>query len=319
MTTYIYRRLIQAFIVIILTTMILFLITRLMPGDPILLYISQDEYTRITSLEEIQALKHQFGLDAPLMVQYARWIGGVLHGDLGKSIFWGTTVWQELKRALPVSLFVGFGAWIFSHTIGIILGIITAVRRGRWEDTLLTTLANLGITIPNFWAGILLIYLFGLHLGWFPIQGWVPPWKDFWGCIYHMILPWMCIAVFPMGGGIRQTRSSILEVIRQDYVRTAWAKGLSERRVIFFHVLKNGLIPVITLTGMSVPQIFGGQVLIETVFNIPGMGRLATDAVFAQDYSIMQGLSLMMCTLVVLTNLLVDISYGWLDPRVRYS
>lgn len=319
MTTYIVRRLIQSFIVIMITTLILFLVNHLLPGDPIFLYISQDEFVRITTPEQLADLRHMYGLDKPLILQYVDWISKIfLHGDFGKSIFWHTTVIDEIKRAMPISLSLGMIAWIVSHIIGILLGIMTAIRRATWIDTVITTLGNLMITVPAYWAAILLIYFFGYLWGLLPITGWVAPWDNFGDSMRHMILPLFCIAILPAGGGIRQTRSSMLEVIRQDYVRTAFAKGLSERRVIFVHELKNGLLPVVTLMGMSIPHIFGGQILIETVFNIPGMGRLATAATFAKDYNIMQGLSLVMCSLVVVCNLAVDISYGWLDPRIRY-
>lgn len=318
MTTYILRRLIQSAVVIWITTMVLFLIVHLLPGDPVTLYITQDLYSRLTSVDELKALKHIYGLDKPLLVQYINWVWNGLHGDFGKSIFWGTTVFHEVRRCMPVSLFFGFGAWVFSHGLGILMGIVTAVRRGKWEDNVITTLANLGLTIPNFWLGILVIYVFALWLGWFPIQGYVSPLTDFGSSIRHWVLPMIVLAVFPAGGSVRQTRSSMLEVVRQDYIRTAYSKGLSERDVIMKHALKNALIPVVTLTGMSIPQIFGGQVLIETVFNIPGMGKLTTDALNNQDYAIMQGITLMMCIIVVFSNLLVDISYAYLDPRVRY-
>ena len=320
MTTYILRRIIQSAVVVLITTLILFLINRIMPGDPILAYISSDDYVRITSIEQMDALRAKYGLDKPLIVQYYTWMERIiLHGDFGRSIFWDTTVLQELKRALPISLTFGAISWIISHTIGILLGTMTAIRRGKWADTLITTLGNLMITIPGFWAAILMIYVFGLWLNVLPIQGWVAPWVDFWGSLRYMVMPLFCVAILPAGGSIRQTRSTMLEVIRQDYVRTAWAKGLSERRIIFYHVLKNGLLPVVTLIGMSIPQIFGGQILIETIFNIPGMGRLATAATFAYDYNIMQGLSLIMCTVVIVSNLVVDVLYGWLDPRIHYE
>ena len=304
---------------IILATLIVFLIMRLLPGDPILLYVSQDEFTRITSPEEIAALRAQFGLDKPLLIQYVNWIAGVVHGDLGESIFMGTTVAEEIGRALPVTLHLGIVAWVVAHLFGVPAGVITAVRRGRWSDTVLTTLANIGITAPIFWVGILLIYGFGLHLGWLPIQGYTKPWEDFWLSTRQLIMPAFCMALPHMAGATRQTRSAMLEVIRQDYIRTAWAKGLRERVVVMRHAIRNGIIPVVTLAGMSIPRVFGGAVLIEVVFNIPGMGRLAVDALFSQDYAIVQGVVLMISAIIVVSNFIVDISYGWIDPRIRYQ
>jgi peptide/nickel transport system permease protein len=186
-------------------------------------------------------------------------------------------------------------------------------------DTILTVLANFGITVPIFWLGILLIYFFGLYLGWLPIQGYTSPFEDFSLSIQKLIMPVTCLVLFPLAGTTRQTRSAMLEIIRQDYIRTAWAKGLTERTIIIRHAVRNGIIPVVTLAGMGIPMILGGQVVIETVFNIPGMGRLAVNALFSQDYAVTQGVVLIMSTIIVLSNLLVDISYGWIDPRVRYD
>ncbi|MFC2007530.1 ABC transporter permease [Chloroflexota bacterium] len=319
MAVYMVRRFIQAIFVLMLTTVVIFLLMRLLPGDPVLLYVSQDEYERTTSQPEIDALRAEFGLDKPLAVQYFVWLGGVFRGDLGKSIFWGTTVRDEIARALPVSLWLGSSAWLISHLVGPLMGLVCAIRRSKWQDTLLTTLANIGITAPIFWVGILMIYAFGLHLSWFPIQGYVSPLDDFGDSVYHLIIPVFVLSVTHLAGGTRQMRSSMLEVVRQDYIRTAWAKGLRERTVVFRHALKPGVLPVVTLSGMSIPALFGGSVLIETVFNIPGMGLLSVNALFSQDYAIVQGVNLMIASIVVMANFIVDISYGWLDPRVRYQ
>jgi len=310
---------VQAVFVLILATFMIFCVMRLLPGDPILLFVSQDEYSRMTSTEEIDALRAKFGLDKSLPRQYVDWIWDVLHADLGESIFFGTTVREEIADALPVTLHLGIITFILAQCIGIPAGIICAVRRGKWVDTFLTVCANIGITAPVFWLGILMIYLFGLKLGWLPIQGYTSPTEDLLLSTRQIVMPIICLLLFPISGTVRQTRSAMLETTRQDYIRTAYAKGLSERTVIFKHAIRNGIIPVVTLAGMGIPHIFGGQVLIETVFNIPGMGRLAVDALFSQDYAIVQGITLMMTGLVLMANLLVDISYGWIDPRVRYS
>lgn len=318
MTTYIIRRLIQAGIVIVLVTIFVFLLMRLLPGDPILMYVAADDLA-VTSPEEIAALRHQFGLDKPLAMQYFDWVGGVLHGDLGQSIFLSSTVAQEIARALPKTFHVGALAFLLSLVVGIPMGIIAAVRRGGWLDTLVTVLANLGITAPIFWVGIMLILVFGVYLGWLPIQGYTSPFDDFWLSTMKLIMPVICLALFPLAANARQTRSAMLEVVRQDYIRTAWSKGLTERTVIMRHALKNGLIPVVTLAGMHIRVIFGGQVLIETVFNISGMGRLAVEGLQTHDYPIVQGVILVIAAVVTLSNLLTDLSYGWIDPRIRYG
>lgn len=318
MSTYIIRRLMLAIAVLIVVTLVVFFLMRLLPGDPVLLYISQDQFTSITP-EELAAVRHQFGVDRPIMVQYFNWVSGLLHGDLGKSIFSSATVAQQISSALPITFHLGVLAWIISHLIAVPVGMVCAARRGTWIDTFLTVMANIGITAPSFWVGILLIYLFGLYLGWLPIHGYTSPLDDFWLSTRQVIMPVFCLCFTPLSGCVRQTRSAMLEVLRQDYIRTAWSKGLRERAVIIKHALKNGIIPVVTLAGMSIPMILGGQVLMETVFGIPGMGRLAVNALFSRDYAITQGVILIMATMVLVTNLIVDISYGWLDPRVRYN
>jgi len=318
-TAYLVRRVGQAIVVLILVTFIVFALMRLLPGDPILVYVSQDEWSRITSHEEIDALRHEYGTDRPIIVQYVDWLWGVVRGDLGESIFLGTEVKEEIGRALPKTLYVSSIAWIVAHLFGLPAGIICAVRRGKWQDTVLTLLANIGITAPIFWVGILLIYGVGLKLGWLPIQGYTSPFDDFWLSTKQLVMPVFCMALPHMAGSTRQTRSAMLEVIGQDYVRTAWSKGLDERTIIVRHIIRNGIIPVVTLSAMTIPGLFGGSVFIENVFNIPGIGRLATEALFSQDYAIVQGIVLMIAIIIVLSNLLVDISYGWIDPRIRIT
>jgi peptide/nickel transport system permease protein len=318
MTTYVLRRCVQAVLVLILITFLVFLVIRLLPGDPILIYLSSQDIQTLTA-EQIDAARAQFGLDKPLVMQYFRWIGDLFHNDLGVSIFYNQKVSKLIGERLPVTLSLGILAFLVSNVFGIIAGSISALRRGKWIDTVVTVIANFGITVPSFWMGILLIYFFGLKLDWFPRFGYVPPGTDFMGFLHHAVLPVACLAIFPLASTTRQTRSSILEVARQDYIRTAWAKGLRERVIVMKHMLKNGLIPVVTLSGIGLSFILGGSVLIETVFNIPGMGRLEVEAIQSQDYSIVQAVTLFIAVVVVLVNLLVDITYGLLDPRIRYG
>lgn len=318
MTTYILRRLIHAVSIIFLVTIIVFFAMRLLPGDPILLLVTATEQQEYTE-EQIIKLRHEFGLDKPLVVQYLEWIGGVLRGDLGVSILNRQPVTQELWRRLPITLHLGGLAFVIGHIIGIPAGIISAVRRGSWIDNMVTILANLGITIPNFWLGIMLMYGFGLYLGWLPIMGYTSPFEDFWLSTRQIIMPVFCLAIFPIAGSARQARSSMLEVMGQDYIRTAASKGLTERVIIIRHALKNGLIPILTLAGMGIPIIIGGSVFIETIFVLPGLGRLAVSSVINQDYPYVQGVILLIAISVVLSNLIVDLAYGWLDPRVGYE
>jgi peptide/nickel transport system permease protein len=318
MITYIIRRLLQGVLVLILVTVFIFLIMRLLPGDPLMLYVAEREIESISE-DDMAALRHQYGLDKPLVMQYFDWIGGVFTGDLGDSIMQQEKVKDLIAKRIPITLHLGIVAVIFSSILGISFGLICALRRGKWIDTVLTVIANLGITAPQFWVGILLIYALALKMGWLPLYGYTSPFEDFAKSTRQIIMPVFCLALFSIASLTRQTRSSTLEVVRQDYIRTAWAKGLRERVIVTRHIIKNALIPVITMLGMHVGMIIGGSVLIETVFNIPGLGRLMRDAVFSHDYQIVQSGVLIISSVVILCNLIVDISYGWLDPRIKYG
>jgi peptide/nickel transport system permease protein len=291
---------------------------RLLPGDPIRMIITASNTESFTE-EQITQVRHEYGLDRPMFIQYFDWVGGFLRGDMGDSILQKVPVSDEVVRRIPITFHLGILAFIIGLLIGIPVGIIGAVRRATWLDTLVTTLSNLGITVPIFWLGILLMYLFGLYLNWLPVMGYTSPFTDFWLSTKQLIMPVFCLAVFPIASTARQTRSSMLDVMHQDYIRTAWAKGVKEQAVIMRHALKNGLIPIVTLAGMGVPMIVGGTVLIETVFNIPGMGRLAVTSVLNQDYPYVQGIVLIVSAAVLVVNLIVELVYGWLDPRIRYD
>lgn len=318
MLAYIVRRLIQALVVIFIVTLLVFFMVRLLPGDPILIYMSQQEVESFDE-EQLAHLRHEFGLDKPVIMQYFSWIGNLLKWDLGKSLYYHEDVSKLLKHRLPVTLYLGILAFALSTIVGISAGTISAIRRGTITDTLVTMLANIGITIPVFWLGIILVYIFGLRLHFLPLYGFTSPFTDFGMNIKQSILPVFCLAVFSIASKARQTRSAMLEVIMQDYIRTAYSKGLKENVVVRKHILKNGLIPVVTLLGVSLSHIIGGSVLVESVFSIPGMGKLSVEALFSKDYAIIQAVVLLSAILVVSVNLLIDISYGWLDPRIRYE
>lgn len=319
MTTYIIRRLMQALVVLILMTLLVFFIMRLLPGDPLLIYIAQSANIQAMSPEVLDAMRHEFGLDKPIMSQYANWITGIFRGDFGTSIFYHEKVGRLMLERFPITLHLGLLALVIGAVLGVLAGLLAAVRRGKWVDKIVTPLTYLGITIPVFWLGILLIYTFGLKLHWLPISGYTSPFDDFWLSTRQLVMPVICLAVFGLAANARQTRSSMLEVTRQDFIRTAWAKGLSERKIIIKHAMKNSLIPVITLMGIGVGIIFGGSVLVETVFAIPGVGRLLVSSIFGQDYVVVQAITFVVAVIVLIVNLIVDISYGWLDPRIRYG
>ncbi|MCL2391795.1 MAG: ABC transporter permease [Oscillospiraceae bacterium] len=323
MTNYIIRRLFSCVLLVILVSMVIFMLIRMLPGDPIDLLLPREDMIGLTA-EQLQAhmdaLRAEHGLDRPLPIQFGYWFINMLQGDFGRSIVRGFEVGPELANRMAVTLFLGSLAFIFSIVFGILLGTISAIRRGKWVDTVATAIANIGITAPAFLIAILLIYVFGFRLRLLPIFGYHLPWRgDFVQSIRQTILPVFVLALSPMALTARQTRSSVLDVLNQDHVRTAWAKGGRERAVIFRHVLKNALTPVITLQGNNVRLIFGGSAIIESIFVIPGVGRLLVDSMLSADYPVVQAIAVVLTLITVIANLIVDLLYGWVDPRIQYS
>jgi peptide/nickel transport system permease protein len=282
------------------------------------MYITSSQMTQVTE-QQIADIRHEFKLDRPMPVQYLLWINDMAHGDLGSSLVMRTSVSSELVRRIPITMYLSFLSLLLTVIVGIPLGIIAAVRRGSWIDTTATFIANFGITVPIFWLAILMIYFIGLDLGWLPLQGYTSPLKNIWLSVKQTIMPIFCLSIMGIGSIARQCRSSMLEVIHQDYIRTAWSKGLKEHSILLKHALKNSLIPVVTLLGMTVRNLVGGSVIIETVFNIPGMGRFAVTGLLNQDYAVVEAVILITAVIVAIANLAVDLSYGWLDPRLRLS
>lgn len=318
MHAYIVRRLIHAVVVIIVVSLAVFILIRLLPGDPIEMLIHQTQVEAITP-EMVDALKHQKGLDKPLAIQYINWFGQMMQGDFGNSIVRNFDIGQEMKNRVAVTLLIGLTAFIIGGVVGPLLGIISAVRRGKFIDNFVMVIANIGITAPTFWVGILLIFFFGLKLNLLPIYGYTLPWDNFWMCFKQSLMPIFVTALAPMAVTARQTRASVLEVLGEDYIRTAWAKGLNEKKVIVKHVIKNSLMPVVTLQGTMLRMVVGGSVVVETVFVLPGMGKFMVDAMLSRDYPVVQAVTLIMTVVVVLSSLIVDLLYGWLDPRIQYD
>ncbi len=314
MTAYIIRRLIETVVIILIVSVISFLLLHLMPGDPVVTMLGGS-----ASPEQIERVRLEMRLDKPLHMQYWYWVSNAIHGDFGRSIFFNAPTAELYAKRMPVTLYLDGWALLISAIVGVSTGIICAIRRGGIADNLLTLAANLGIAFPQFWLGIIGMYFLGLKLGWLPIQGYTAPTVDFWRSTSQAIMPVFVLGVGNLAVMTRQTRSSMLEVVRQDYIRTAMAKGLRERVVVLKHALKNALIPIVTLLGLRIRFLIGGSVLVETVFNIPGMGRLIVEAGFNKDICVVQAGCLIMGIFVCLTNLLTDVSYGWLDPRIRYQ
>jgi len=305
MRAFILRRLMETAVSVIIVSIIAFSLVQLVPGDPVLSLVGTE-----THEAEVQRLRKEMGFDKPLVLQYVHWVSRVMRGDFGMSLRYKERVNRLIAQSAPISLFLGAVSFMIGMMIGIPAGIVTAVRRGKLLDSVITACSNIGIAIPVFWLGVLLIYLFGVHLGWLPVSGYTSPFENLSLSLRKMVMPVACLSLFQIAILARQTRSSMLEVIQQDYIRTAWSKGLSERIIIIRHALKNAFIPVITVGGVLVAQLVGGAVLTETIFNIPGMGRLIVSGVLQNDYVVVQGCTLVVALVVAIINLIVDISYA---------
>lgn len=318
MTTYIIRRVIQAILIVILVSMAVFLMIRLLPGDPLLIYLNDAELKAL-SPQEMEALRQQFGLDKSLPAQYADWVAGMAHFDFGNSLSRNIPVSEIISQRMPVTISLSIFAVLLSTFLGLLFGIIAALRRGSWMDITVTSLANLAIATPSFWVALLLMYFISFKLGWLPIEGYVSPFKNLGESVTHLVLPVALLSMEGIAGLARLTRTQMLEVARQDYIRTAYAKGLKENIIIIRHMLKNAMVPIIGSLGMRFRSIFGGSVIVETIFNIPGMGRASIEAIFGQDYAVIQAIGLISAILVVFVNLIVDLAYTWVDPRIKFE
>jgi peptide/nickel transport system permease protein len=318
MTTYITRRLLTALLVIILVSLAVFFVMHLLPGDPLMIYMG-DMDVGTMSEQRLQELRHEFGLDKPLPLQYVSWMAGIFRGNFGTSVLHREKVANLMLECYPVTVHLGILAFLVSAFMGIGVGLLAGLRRGRWIDQVTTVFAYLGVATPAFWLGILMIYVLGLKLHLLPTSGYTPPTSDFWLSTRQIIMPVICLSIAGLASTARQMRTSIIEVMHRDYIRTAWAKGLAETEIVRRHALKNSLIPVVTVIGLNIRNIFGGSVIVETVFAVPGVGRLLVSSIFGHDYVVVQSITLVLAVAIVLTNLIVDLSYGYLDPRIRYD
>ena len=317
MWQYITRRLLLAIPTIILATLIVFITIRLIPGS--ILTLMEQQYSYIQNIN-MDVIKHNLGLDVPVYVQYFRWVGNIiLHGDFGKSMWTTTSVISEISAAWPVTLELGILAIIISQLIALPIGIFSALRQDTWGDYLARSFAFLFIAIPGFWIATLVMVFPSIWWGWTPSIVYIPFVKDPIGSLGMFILPAVVLGLNGSGSTMRMTRTMMLEVMRQDYIRTAWAKGLRERVVVTRHTLKNALIPVVTIIGMQLPSVIGGAVIIETIFGLPGMGRLIVTSTTQRDYTMVSGVMLFFAVGLVLINIIVDLTYGILDPRVHYK
>lgn len=308
------RRIAGAIPVVLLVTLITFGLMRLIPGD-----VSAALAGVSATPAEREQIRHNLGLDQPVQVQLVRWYSDLLRGDLGRSLFLGKPVTSATFERLPVSLSLTAYALVLTLLLGLSSGILAAMRQNSWVDQAAMIFAMIGISMPNFWIGLMMIVLFSVHLGWLPTGGYVPIEQDFLGWLRAATMPAVSLALLQVGLLARITRSTMLEVLRQDYVRTARAKGLPNYLVIGKHALANAMIPIVTVVGIIVSLLISGSVVTETVFSIPGVGQLLTSAILNRDYPMIQGALLFVTLLVVGINIAMDIAYAWLDPRVRYD
>jgi len=303
---YILKRVVLALPVLVGVSVVVFVAIRLIPGDPAQLMAGQ-----AATQEVVQQIRQSLGLDQPLPVQYLYFLRNVVRGDLGRSLFNGAPVAEELAQRFPRTVRLALASMAVASLIGIPAGILAATRRSTWVDTAVMLVALAGVSVPVFWLGLNLILLFSVRLQWLPSFGY-ETWR-------HLVLPSLTLGAASTAIVARMTRSAMLEVLGQDYVRTARAKGLAERVVVNRHALRNALIPVVTVLGLQLGTLLSGAVLTETVFAWPGIGRLLVEAVLARDYPIIQGATLLIAATFVVLNVAVDVLYGLLDPRIRYE
>lgn len=306
------RRLLVSIPLLLFVSIVVFLLMELTPGDPAVLMLGQD-----ATPGSIAELRKQFGLDLPLPQQYLLFLGNLLHGDLGRSFVTHLSVGGELARTWPATFELSVAAMLIALIVGLPLGIVTAVRRGGVFDQITRVTVLMTVSMPIFWSGLLLIYYFSVQLGWLPTSGRGDGTVS--SELLHLVLPAVSLSTFSLAVIVRLMRSSMLDVLGEDYMRTARSKGLRTSTVIVRHGMKNALIPVVTVAGLQFGQLLAGAALTETVFNWPGVGRLVVTAVFSRDYPMIRGAILLIAATFIFVNLLVDLVYAFLDPRIRYA
>lgn len=321
MRAYIIRRLILIIPTLLLVTLVVFFTVRLIPGDIIDQMLANQGPTQSegSDMEFNKAkLRQMLGLDVPVHVQYVRWVGNLLRGDLGKSLWKDLPVRDELMRRFPVSFELGALAMVVGLVMAIPIGVYSAIRQDSIGDYVGRSIAIFFVAVPSFWLGTLIMVYPSIWWNWSPSMEYIPFAQNPLGNLGMFIIPAVILGMVLSGSTMRITRTMMLEVMRQDYIRTAWAKGLKERVLVIRHALKNALIPVITLVGLQVPVLVGGSVILESIFVLPGVGLLLVDTINRRDYPILSGINVFMAVFILLVNLLTDLAYGFLDPRIRY-
>lgn len=312
MWAYTSRRLASAVPVLLLVSLAAFGLIHIIPGDAAHVIAGPD-----ATVDQIESIRQSLGLDRPLLDQLVLWLTNALQGDLGQSYMLGRSVTQAIAERVPVTLYLTIYSLILTVPIGVVAGLVAAYNHNRWLDTSVMGMALLGVSLPTFWLSIMAVLLFSVDLGWLPSGGYVPPGESLLGCIRSLTLPAISLSVFQIGLLARMTRATTLEVLRHDYVRTARAKGVAEWRVVGRHAFANVLIPVVTVIGIIVNVALSGTVVIEQIFSLPGIGRLVVQGILRRDYPVIQGSLLAVALLMVVINLVVDLLYAYLDPRVK--
>lgn len=316
MWQYTVRRCLLSLLVLWLVSTMVFSLVRLLPGDVVLARLSEDANI---SREALERARHELGLDRPFLVQYGTWMWGVVRGDLGESLATGRAVTEELGKRIPLTGHLAVMSLVVSLIIAIPIGVISAIRQDSVSDYAGRIFAVLGLALPDFWLAVVIITFMGIWFNWFPPRGFEPIWADPVRNLQQLLIPAVIIGARLAAVTMRMTRSALLEVLREDYIRTAWSKGLRERTVVMRHALKNAFIPVITVIGQLFSLLLGGTVIVEVVFLLPGVGSMILDAVNLRDYTMIQGVVLFFAFIMVMMNLLVDLTYAWFDPRIRYG
>jgi peptide/nickel transport system permease protein len=309
------RRLLAVVPLLLIVTALVFSLILLLPGDAAVALVGLEDATE----EKLAAMRERLGLDRPLIVQYARWLGRAVTGDLGTSFRTGEPVAEALLQRVPVTLGLAVASTLFGLLVGCPLAVVAAVRRGGALDAVARGIAALGVALPNFWLGAMLVLVFALHLRWLPATGYVSLTEEPWTGALHLLLPTVTLGASAVAEVTRQLRSGLQDVLASEYVRTARAKGLGERGVVAKHALRNAMIPIVTIAALTINRIIGATVVVESIFALPGLGRMNLESVLNRDFPTLQGAVLLMAVLVIAINLIADIAYGWVDPRIRYS
>ena len=321
MQAYIAKRLVMFIPTLFLLSLLVFGFLRLIPGDPALAILTRGNADNIENITEAQleAMRERMGTNRPIVVQYADWVSGLFILDFGDSLVTTKPVWIQLKRRIPITLELSIMSIFISTVVAVPLGVFSAIKQDTWGDYIARFITLIGLATPNFWVAVMTIFILVLAFNWIPPLGYATIWEDPWTNFVQLIFPALALGTSGMAFQARVTRSAMLEILHEDYIRTARSKGLRERIVVSRHALRNALLPVVTLFGLAIGNAISGSVVVEFIFGVPGMGRYLITAIRQQDYSVVQGIVILLGLMVLFANLITDIVYAWLDPRIRYG